>query len=257
MVRFKGLSDDGLIHGVADRKGGVSPQPFASLNLSIKTGDEASRVWANRQRFERIMGVHGRRVLFGRLQHGDQVAVFKVGDVIPPLSQSDSQGWPTFEADAAVTNVPGLAIVMTFADCVPILLWDPDHQVCAMAHAGWRGTALRIASTTVRSMVDVFGTRPGNVRAAIGPSIGPCCYSVGDEVRAAFTEGFGRESRRFFLNSNLDLWAANRHDLGSTGITDGHIETSAACTSCQNDAFFSHRAEAGRTGRFGAFIGVR
>ncbi len=256
IFRFETFRDGRLIHGVANRRGGVSSPPFDSLNLSVKTGDDGEWVVANRRLFEQSMGVSAKQVVFGRLQHGADVAVFRRGGLLPNLSEPGEREWPMFVADAAITDIPGLLLVMTFADCVPILLWDPERDACALIHAGWRGTALRIASATVRAMVEAFRTRPGNLRAGIGPSIGPCCYTVGNEVVARIREGYIQEARELLSDGKLDLWTANSLDLISAGVSPQSTEVARICTACNTDAYFSHRGEHGRTGRFGACIGL-
>ncbi len=244
------LIHDGFAGGVAGRGGGISSGPFASLNLSVKTGDQEAIVRENRRRFLHALEADDYSVSFGRLEHGCNVAVFddgSMGSDVPEL----------FDGDAAVSSVPGLLLVMTFADCVPILLWDAERRVCGLAHAGWRGTALRVASATVRVMRDHFGCDPASVSALIGPSIGPCCYTVGAEVVSQFQDGYGEAASRLLDGGRLDLWESNRLDLQSAGVTSSSIEVTGICTSCRKDLFFSHRAEQGLTGRFGAAIGVR
>lgn len=161
----------------------------------------------------------------------------------------------TFLADAAVSNVPGLILAMTFADCVPIFLWDEEHAACGIVHAGWRGTALQVASTAVVTMSAVFGSRPAAMRAGIGPSIGPCCYFVGPEVVAAVSASYPAHAG-VIVDGKLDLRKTNYFDLVAAGLSGSNIETSGICTSCRTDLFFSHRAESGITGRFGGGIGL-
>lgn len=175
---------------------------------------------------------------------------------MPAVSREGPLQWPLFDADGAVSDVPGLMIVMTFADCVPVLLWDPNRGACGFVHAGWRGTALRVASSAVNAMVAEFDVDPRNIRAVIGPSIGPCCYEVGDDVWNTMAHAYPTLEARPD-HDRLDLWKSNRQDLLSAGLADTHIETSGTCTSCHTDRFFSHRAEGGQTGRFGACIGLR
>jgi YfiH family protein len=243
-------------HGISTRHGGVSAAPFGSLNLSVMTGDDRDHIEQNRRMFERRMGIETRQAAMGRLTHGNAVTVFNVGHILPLMAPPDL-GWPMFESDAAISNVPGLILIMTFADCVPIMLWDERNRACAMIHAGWRGTALRIASTTVRAMTDAFGTEPDELIAGIGPSIGPECYPVGDEVREGFRTAYGNDADRFLGQGRLDLWHANGFDLEAAGLHGNHIEVAGICTACHTDQFFSYRAEKGSTGRFGGCIGVR
>jgi polyphenol oxidase len=255
VLRLKSLDSDRLVHGIAVRHGGVSPPPWESLNLSVKTGDEAERVLENRRRFERMMAVESRQVAFGRLSHGNKVISFQLGGLMPTVSPPNL-GWPMFDGDAAVSNVPGLMLVMTFADCVPILLWDEENCACGLVHAGWRGTALRIGSMAVRAMTAAFGTDPAKLRAAIGPCIGACCYTVGSEVQRAMDAAYPEESHTFFDDDRLDLNHANSADLFSARVGPENLNDSDICTSCHTDRYFSHRREHGNTGRFGACIGV-
>jgi YfiH family protein len=149
--------------------------------------------------------------------------------------------------------------MLRFADCVPILFYDPVRGAVGLAHAGWRGTVACIARATVRRMVEAFGCRPADIRAGIGASIGPCCYEVGDEVveaaRAAFPNARHLLRRQDGGRWHFDLWAANCHQLALEGVKE--IEVSGFCTACRTNEWFSHRAEEGRTGRLGAVIGLR
>jgi YfiH family protein len=157
-----------------------------------------------------------------------------------------------------MTDAPGVYLIMRYADCVPVLFFDPVRRAVGIAHAGWRGTLALVAQRTALAMVDQFGCAPANIRAAIGPSIGPCCYEVGDEVVAETRTVFGDEADSLLppgpRRRHLDLWAANRAQLHAIGLQ--HLETAEICTSCHVEDYFSHRAEAGRTGRFGAMIGL-
>jgi len=254
--RFDRFDPAEVAHGIAGRHGGVSDAPFTSLNLSVKTEDKRERVGENRRRFERLMGFETRQAAFGRLSHGCAVTVFQLGGLLPPMAPPDL-GWPMFDSDAAISNVPGLFLLMTFADCVPVLLWDRENRACALIHAGWRGTALRIASTTVEAMKDSFGTNPIRIEAGIGPSIGPECYPVGESVRDEFVNAYGQKAEDFFAEAQLDLWQANRFDLESVGVRTDNIDIAGICTACHRDEYFSHRADSGSTGRFGACIGIR
>src|SRR5262249_9448876 len=159
---------------------------------------------------------------------------------------------------AIVTDRPGLPLSMRFADCVPVLLYDPVHPAIGLVHAGWRGTMSDVVGAAVQKMSDTFGTRPADIQAGIGPSIGPECYQVGAEVVeatcAAFGDSDGLVHHAADGSAYLDLWEANRRALERAGIRQ--IEISGLCTACHTDEFFSHRAEHGRTGRFGAVIAL-
>lgn len=150
------------------------------------------------------------------------------------------------EGDALVTATPGVPLAIRTADCLPILLADPENLVIAAVHAGWRGTVERIAGEAIRVMREKFGTDPRKLRAAIGPGIGLCCYEVGDDV----ARRFGLERR-----GKVDLARANRDQLAWCGVE--RIETIARCTQCEPDVFFSYRREAGEAGRMVSWIMLR
>nr|PZN52800.1 MAG: peptidoglycan editing factor PgeF [Chloroflexota bacterium] len=167
-------------------------------------------------------------------------------------------GWVA-QADAMVTDQPDTPLTMRFADCTPVLFYDPVKGVIGMAHAGWRGTVNGIAARVVGVMQRAFGCRPADIQAAIGPSIGPDRYQVGEEVVDAVMRYFGTTDgliRRDPRDGTayLNLWEANRRDLERAGVED--IEVAGLCTATRTDEFFSHRAEKGRTGRFGAVLSL-
>lgn len=236
-------------HGVFTRLGGTSEGHLASLNLGKTVGDDPANVTANRARMlaalelepgaaRTVWQVHGARVL----------AVNGVGpgpDEEPPP-----------KADGIITDRPGLGLWMRFADCVPIILHDPVRGAIGMAHAGWKGTAVGIALATVRAMQQTYGSRPADLIVGIGPSICAERYPVGPEVVAAIRDAFGDTDGLVWRDKlgkpHLDLWAANKRALHEAGVSQ--IEVSGLCTATHTREFFSHRAEQGRTGRFGALI---
>jgi polyphenol oxidase len=145
------------------------------------------------------------------------------------------------------------------ADCVPLLLFDPVKKVVAVIHAGWRGTVQHITSNTIKVMIDRFGSNPADILAGIGPSIGPCCYEVGEEVKAVVHESFGTTegylvSQPHSEKPYFDLWYANQKQLIELGLKPENIETSQICTKCNHRMFYSSRADKGVTGRFAAGI---
>ncbi len=162
-------------------------------------------------------------------------------------------GTRAFHSDAVVSDLRDSYFTMTFADCVPVLLSDRRLGVVGAVHAGWRGSALGIAGHTVHMMIEHFGSRPEDIVAGIGPSIGPCCYEVDRDVAEAFGPDVtaGEGARR-----KLDLWLTNRNQLLDAGIAEHSIQTAGICTSCHVCDFYSHRAEGGRTGRFALCIGL-
>jgi YfiH family protein len=162
------------------------------------------------------------------------------------------------KADIILTDQPEVTLFMRFADCVPILLYDPVRAVVGMAHAGWLGTVRGASRAAIEAMVAGYGCRPEDVLAAIGPSIGVDHYEVGADVLEHVERAFGADGATIIEHRNgksyLDLWAANALQLRQAGVEQ--IETAGVCTACHTDDWFSHRAEKGKTGRFGALIAL-
>lgn len=240
----------GLVHGIFTRNGGVSSEPWASLNLGGNVGDRPEAVRENHERMYAAAGVNGARACTVWQVHGVDTLI-----VTGPVR---GRRWLA-QADAMVTDQPDTPLTMRFADCTPVLFYDPVKGVIGMAHAGWRGTVNGIAARVVGVMQRAFGCRPADIQAAIGPSIGPDRYQVGEEVVDAVMRYFGTTDgliRRDPRDGTayLNLWEANRRDLERAGVED--IEVAGLCTATRTDEFFSHRAEKGRTGRFGAVLSL-
>jgi polyphenol oxidase len=155
-----------------------------------------------------------------------------------------------------VTDSPSLTLMMRFADCIPILLYDPVRHAAGIAHAGWKGTLAGVAASAVDALREHFGSHPEDLLAGIGPSIGPDHYPVGEDLARAFPSSFGPAAEAWLERCDdgihLDLWAANEFVLRRSGVEK--IETAGICTACHTDDWFSHRAEHGRTGRFGVMV---
>jgi YfiH family protein len=246
------------------RAGGVSSMPFSSLNLGLRCGDDPDDVIDNRAQLGLLTGAFPDLLTFGGQVHGSRVAVV-TGDLIGSGAFDPDDSIP--ETDAMVTDIPDVGLLVLVADCVAVSLYDPVKKAIGIAHAGWRGTAAGIAGSTVAKMREAFGTAPSDLIAAIGPSIGPCCYEVGSEVVDRFAERCPDMlesilvTRRSKAGSGgggdgtyLDLWEANLRQLTAGGIRRDNVEIAGVCTSCRTDLFYSHRAEKGRTGRFAGFI---
>lgn len=253
---FPALFDAGIRHGISTRLGGTSKPPFEKLNLGLHTGDDSNKVVENRKRFAAAVGVDFNKVVTAEQVHGNHIAVV--------IHAHAGSGAVIYEqalsgVDALVTNCKGLPLMLFFADCVPVLIADPVHQAVGISHAGWKGTVAQIAAKTVAQMTTSFQTVPEDCLAAIGPSIGSCCYEVDERVITLLKTAGDywpdlvkeqQENNRWMLN----LWEANRRQLLVAGLKAGNIYTSQVCTSCNAELFFSHRAEQGFTGRIGAVI---
>jgi hypothetical protein len=204
----------------------------------------------NNQRMVDALELNGKQVCTVWQVHGT--------DTIQVNGPRPDRAWLA-KADGMITDKTDVALTMRFADCSPVLLYDPVHHALGMAHAGWRGTVAGAAASTLKAMQETFGTRPPEVLAAIGPSIGPAAYQVGEEVVQAVedhfgvTEGFIRRAEDG--SAYFDLWEANRHTLAQAGVAS--IEVAGICTASNIDEFFSHRAEKGRTGRFGVVVALQ
>ena len=244
---------------ITTRAGGFSRGALEGLNLGMRRGDNPDTVIDNRAQLSLITGAFPDLLTFGRQVHGDRASRV-TGDLIG----SGSLGAETAiaDTDALVTDINDVPLVVLIADCAVVALFDPVNRAVGLAHAGWRGTVAGIAAGTVRKMEDEFGSRPADIVAGIGPSIGPCCFEVGDEVAERFEDVFPDSWKRVVDvrggRAHVNLWEANRLQLSGAGLRDGNIETADLCTSCRTDLFYSHRKEASTSenGRSGRFAGV-
>ncbi len=238
-----------LLHAITTRHGGVSTGPWASLNLTNGTGDRREAVEENLRRVADILGLRRADLVSPNQRHTANVRRVGRGD----------RGQVFEGYDILITDEPGVPLLLRYADCTPILVYDPAHRAMAVVHSGWRGTVQGAARAAVEAMRDQFGSRPDEMIAAIGPAIGPCCYQVGQDVVDAVTAAFA--GARELLpkqpdgSYHFDLWAANRRLLTEAGIRQ--IVMAEMCTACRTDEFYSYRAERGRTGHFGAVMMLR
>jgi YfiH family protein len=255
IFRFESLSDNGrLQQAIFTRQGGTSPGPYDTLNLSLSVPDAKANVFANRAK---AYGTHGRSndsLVHAHLVHGSETA----------LVTSQDYGTYVGPVDALLTNEPGCGLTMNFADCAPVMLYDPVHKAIGLGHAGWQGAVKDLPGSMVRAMQRAYGSDPAGLLAGIGPCIGPCCYEVGEPVISAVRDSFaqgqtllvtpaeGRQTANGAGRPHFDLPEANRRRLAAAGVR--HIEPSGLCTACRTDLFYSHRAEKGRTGRFGTIL---
>ena len=276
-----------LRHGFSSRAGGVSDvYGPGALNLGWTKDDDRENVAKNRRRFvHAIAGAGASRLVTLRQTHTGLVRIVEAGD--SPLETSE--GRALLRGDAVMSDVPGLLLAVQTADCVPVLVADPRKRAVAAFHAGWRGTLKRIVERGIGSMRLRYGSRPQDLIAAIGPSIGACCYSVGEEVRYEFQSQFAYADDLFsevydsdpvrekypllFLTArapghsnigpqiHLNLWEANRRQLLDAGLKANKVSVLGECTACTRVKggalkYFSHRGESGFTGRMLAAIGI-
>jgi hypothetical protein len=260
-----------LIHGFSTRSGGTSIlNGDEVLNLGFMDWDERKSVLSNREQFQSALNALEFTLVPLKQIHSDLIHSFSAAVSEP------SHG------DASITNAANLLLSVQTADCVPILLVDPRKRAIAAMHAGWRGTLARIAEKAVGRMQQEFGSKPSDLLAAIGPSIGQCCYEVGVELVTKFTAQFADAAEYFdeprtgdepnpiqWLNMkppghqpppknvHLDLRKANVSQLKSTGIRPANIHVSDLCTACNTDLLFSYRREGPMTGRLMAVVGIK
>lgn len=231
-----------LVAAESTRQGGVSQPPFSSLNLGINTDDEASHVDENRRRFFKALTADTFGFASSYQVHGT--------DVLHATESGRFTGY-----DALITNRPGLLVGVTVADCVPILIYDHEHQAVAAVHAGWRGTVGGIVTKTLLAMQQQFGTRGKQCYVYVGTCIDETTFEVGDEVARQFPPAFVQtDPGRQVTCANLK--AANVSLLAAFGIPAAQIDVSAFSTVLNNDEYFSYRAEQGKTGRMLAVIGM-
>ncbi|MGB1286930.1 MAG: peptidoglycan editing factor PgeF [Aggregatilineales bacterium] len=239
-------------HGIFTRHGGVSAAPWSSLNLGGTQGDEVTHVQQNHHLMYDALDVNGGNAVTTWMVHGVDVVI---ADAPVP-----GRKWLA-QADAILTDKPDLPLVMRYADCTPLLYRDPTQGVIGLAHAGWRGTVQGMASVTVKAIQAHYGSNPTDIEVIIGPTISCKNFQVGEEVVEAFEGYFGTLDNLMRRDPDdgtayLDLWEANRLDLVQSGIPDKNITIAGICTHARTDDFFSHRAEKGRTGRFGVVMSL-
>lgn len=245
---------DGLAHGFSTRLGGVSEGVFASLNLGLSRGDDPEKVLENYRRFQAAIGAEGRYYAMLRQVHGDSVRSVTMADVKENLyDRAPGQG------DAMVTAMPGVLLVVFCADCIPVLLCDPVRRVIGAVHAGWRGTAAGVVDRTVERMALAFDCKPSDIRAAIGPGIGPKCFETHEDVPNAMMAAVSspalpyikvKENGKFLV----DLKGINAKRLELAGLRRDHIAICADCTACLPDKYWSHRVYGTKRGSMAAAI---
>ncbi|MCL4560414.1 MAG: peptidoglycan editing factor PgeF [Chloroflexi bacterium] len=240
----------GIPQAIFTRQGGVSPSPWKSLNAGLTVGDESANVTENRRRSFAAMGkdlssmydvwqVHSNKIVCADAPRDLRLEILK--------------------ADAILTYQDDVTLYMRFADCVPILIADPRRRVVGIVHAGWIGTVNRVLEAAIQRLVSTYSLIPSELLAGIGPSICVDHYPVGPDVAAQVRQSFGDQADRLLLERDgkihFDLWKANRLILEEAGVKN--IEMANLCTACHTDDWYSHRAEHGLTGRFGALIAIK
>jgi len=227
-----------VIHGFSTRQGGVSEGPFSSLNLRLSGGDTPEHLRENYRRFCGALGADWRRTVLARQVHGDTVRTVGAADGAPLQSVPEP-------ADALITGVPGLPLFVFSADCIVILLSDPESGCVGAVHAGWRGTAKQIVRKTAAELVRQYGAKPEHIRAAIGPGIGPCCFETDGDVPKAMEQSMGPSAAPYLRRRGekwlVDLKGLNRRQLLEAGVPEEQIDVCPLCTACNPSLYWSHR----------------
>ena len=226
-------------HGFSTRMGGVSPAPWDSLNLRPNQGDGPEALRENYRRFFAVLGLDEHRTVLSQQTHTANIRRVTAADagkgVVRPRDYTD--------VDALITNEAALPLTVFSADCGTVLLYDPVRQAVGAAHAGWRGAACGIVYKTVRRMQELFGTDPGDLRAAIGAAIGPCCFETDADVPQALEAALGAEAEPYITRRgpkwHVDLKGVNARWLEKAGVRQ--IDVSPDCTACHPDLYWSHR----------------
>lgn len=251
------FQSSGLVkHGFSTRIGGESLTPFDTLNLGLTVEDDKYSVLRNRRAFALALGLDADRIVVPNQVHGKIVRLVTASDAGKgALDHADSIP----DTDALITNTPNLTLSLHFADCGSVFLLDPVNKAIGLVHSGWKGTAAKIVTETIQAMVREFGSDPKKLLAAIGPSIGRCCYDVGEDVAMQLFKAFPHDERvisRFSTGKwSADLKMANLILLRNAGVEDSNIAISEHCTCCCPDEFFSYRRD-GKTGRMGGWLSL-
>src|SRR5690606_26422307 len=254
-----------LTVGFTTRNGGVSKTPFDTFNIGLHVNDDAEDVLLNRQKLAHSVGMSFEAWTNGEQIHSNQIAIV--------TSKERGSGRSSMEdaikgVDGLLTNEPDILLTSFYADCVPLYFWDAEHQVIGLAHAGWKGTAAAIGKQMIDTMSTVYHSKPEQIRCAIGPAIGACCYEVNHVVIDRIEELWhtlelpGEALASVFTkkqagHAHINLKEINRQIMIKAGIMPSHIEISEWLTGCSRQLFYSHRMENGKTGRMASWIGIR
>lgn len=259
-LEYPMLRDTGIVkHGFSTRLGGVSGGYYESLNLSFDRGDDPEAVRENFRRIGEAIGVQVEDMVMSKQTHTTNVRVVTEEDrgkgIVRDRDYTD--------IDGLITNVRGICLVTSYADCVPLYLVDPVRKAIGLSHSGWRGTVGKIGKKTVELMTESFGSDPADILACVGPSICSDCYEVSqdviDKVKEVFDEALWESL--FYEKGNgkyqLDLWKTNEEVFQEAGILPEHIAVTNVCTRCNSRILYSHRVRGDKRGNLCAFLALK
>ncbi len=248
-LTFPKLTAAGVKHGFSTRMGGVSTGIFESMNLSYNRGDDPKAVDENYRRMGKAIGFDPEKLVFSNQVHTTDIKI---------VTEEDC-GKVMTKMDGLMTNIPGIPLVTSYADCVPLFFYDPVKCVVAVSHSGWKGTVNCMGRVTIETMKETFGSKPENIIAAVGPSICQDCYEISEDVAVQFQAEFPQWEEEILIDKKngkyqLDLWKTNELILLDCGILPEHLDVTDLCTCCNDKLLFSHRASKGKRGNLGGFI---
>lgn len=247
-LKCDALDQCGVSHGFSTKHGGMSRGKIEGLNFGFRVGDDPDAVLQNYRLAADDLGLCYENFVLAKQTHTDNIRCVTRADAGKGITKdSDIE-----DTDGLITDEKNIPLVIFSADCVPILLAEPKRRVVAAIHAGWRGSVKKIAGKAVSKMIKQYGANANEIRAAIGASIGPCCFEVGEETAVLFPENYvtPKQNGKF----TVDLWRFNRDVLISAGLREENISIAGECTVCMQDKYYSYRAHREHTGRLAAFI---
>lgn len=246
-----------LKNAVSTRLGGVSKDYLASMNLGFNRGDLDENVIRNHEIFANVIGVNPKNIVTGNQTHTTNVKVVTKDDCGKGIYRDRNYT----DIDSLITNEKGIVLATYYADCVPLLIVDTKNKAIGLSHSGWRGTVGKIGKVTIEKMGELYGTKPEDIVACIGPSICQKCYEISEEVAVQFKEAFPDNIKEILIDKGngkyqLDLWECNRINFKEAGVLPENIKVTDICTCHNTDVLFSHRGHNGKRGNIGAFLSI-
>lgn len=246
-----------LKNAVSTRLGGVSKDYLASMNLGFNRGDLDENVIRNHEIFANVIGVNPKNIVTGNQTHTTNVKVVTKDDCGKGIYRDRNYT----DIDGLITNEKGIVLATYYADCAPLLIVDTKNKAIGLSHSGWRGTVGKIGKVTIEKMGELYGTKPEDIVACIGPSICQKCYEISEEVAVQFKEAFPDNIKEILIDKGngkyqLDLWECNRINFKEAGVLPENIKVTDICTCHNTDVLFSHRGHNGKRGNLGAFLSI-